>query len=211
MTTIVGIQGNGFAVVGVDSRVSTMDEGGFASQITTVSESSSKVAYNGKYLLGAAGDMRAINILHHAFVPPPPPTDAVGKKLDFFITTKFIPALRECFEKQGYAAPERDASTHIAEHGSMILLVVNAQVYVIEGDYSWTSDLYGHYALGTGSAYALGALQALIPKVDLTPNKAKTLVLKTLKIASQYDPYTGAPFHVYIQHGASGITNGSSA
>lgn len=207
MTTIVGIQGNGFAVVGVDSRVSTMDEGGFASQITTVSESSSKVAYNGKYLIGAAGDMRAINILHHAFVPPAPPPDALGKKLDFFITTKFIPALRECFEKQGYAAPERDASTHIAEHGSMILLVVNAQVYVIEGDYSWTSDLYGQYALGTGSAYALGALQALTPKVDLTPNKAKTLVLKTLKIASQYDPYTGAPFHTYVQHGPTSITN----
>ena len=92
MTTIVGVQGDGFAVICVDSRISTMFAGGLA-QVGTLKEGSSKVSTNGKYLLGAAGDVRAINILHHVFQPPTPPPNLKGKKLDQFFTAKFIPCL----------------------------------------------------------------------------------------------------------------------
>lgn len=199
MTTIVGVQGDGFAVVCVDSRISYIDEGGFSSQITTLAQGSGKMAMNGKYLLGAAGDVRAINILHHAFVPPPPTPGLKGKKLDQFMTVKFIPALRECFEKQGYAAPERDNSAHIAEHGSVIMAVVNNMIYVIDGDYSWTSDSNGIYAIGTGSPYALGALQILMGTKERTPKSCKDAALKSLKVAATFDPYTGAPFQHFLQ------------
>lgn len=199
MTTIIAIQGLDYSLVCSDSRISTVDEGGFASQITTLSSTSAKVAENGRYLLGAAGDMRAINILHHAFAPPVVPAGTTGKKLDNFITTKFIPSLRECFEKQGYAAPERDTSTHIAEHGSTILVVVSGCTYVVDGDYSWTSDINGMYALGTGSSYALGALHVLGSSKKMTVVQAKRAALKAIAVASRYDPYTGAPFHCYFQ------------
>ena len=199
MTTIVAIQGDNYSLVCSDSRISSMDEGGFASQITTLKEGHGKVSYNGKYLLGAAGDMRAINILHHVFQPPALPSNLKGKKLDQFITSKFIPALRSCFEQQGYALPERDSSNHMAEQGSTILVSINGYIYIVDGDYSWTSDAYGIYALGTGSAYALGALQVLMPKRKLTPTQAKTLALKAINTAAKYDPYTGSPFHCYVQ------------
>lgn len=199
MTTIIGIQGPDYALVCSDSRISTMDEGGFASQITTLGSNSAKIAENGKYLLGAAGDMRAINILHHAFQPPPVPPSTTSKKLDNFITTKFVPALRECFEKQGYASPENDSATHIAQHGSTIMTVVSGNIYVVDGDYSWTSDINGLYALGTGSSYALGALQALGSSKKMTVTQAKRIAIKAINIASKFDPYTGAPFHTYIQ------------
>lgn len=199
MTTIIGIQGPDYAFVCSDSRISTMDEGGFASQITTLGTNSAKVAENGRYLLGAAGDMRAINILHHAFQPPAVPPGTHGKKLDNFITTKFIPALRECFEKQGYAAPERDTSSHIAEHGSTIMCVVSGSIYVIDGDYSWTSDINGFYSLGTGASYALGALHALSASKKMTVVQAKRTALKAIGVAAKYDPYTGSPFHTYVQ------------
>lgn len=199
MTTIIGIQGQDYALVCSDSRISTMDEGGFASQITTLGSNTAKIAENGRYLLGAAGDMRAINILHHAFSPPPLPPGITGKKLDNFITTKFIPALRECFEKQGYAAPERDTSSHIAEHGSTILCAIAGNIYVIDGDYSWTSDINGLYSLGTGSSYALGAMHVLSASKKMTIAQAKRAALKAIAIASKYDPYTGSPFHTYVQ------------
>ncbi len=199
MTTIIGIQGPDYALVCSDSRISTMDEGGFASQITTLGSNSAKIAENGKYLLGAAGDMRAINILHHAFQPPSVPPSTSSKKLDNFITTKFVPALRECFEKQGYASPENDSATHIAQHGSTIMTVVSGNIYVVDGDYSWTSDINGLYALGTGSSYALGALQALGSSKKMTVTQAKRIAIKAINIASKFDPYTGAPFHTYIQ------------
>ena len=81
MTTIVGVQGDGFAVVCSDSRISSIDDSGLAYQVTTLGTGTSKVAQNGKYLLGAAGDVRAINILHHAFTPPAPTADLKGKKM----------------------------------------------------------------------------------------------------------------------------------
>ena len=200
MTTIVGLQGDNFAVVYVDSRISSSDSGGYISQISTLKEGCGKVAVNGKYLLGAAGDVRAINILHHVFQPPTPPINMRGKKLDQFFTAKFIPALRECFEQQGYAIPDiKEDKEHIAEQASTILVGRHGIIYVVDGDYSWTSDSSGMYALGSGSSYALGALQALATNRKLTIPQAKKLALKALSTAAKFDPYTGPPFHYHIQ------------
>jgi ATP-dependent protease HslVU (ClpYQ) peptidase subunit len=199
MTTIIGIQGPDYALICSDSRISTIDEGGFASQITTLGSNTAKVAENGKYLLGAAGDMRAINILHHAFLPPVVPPGTNAKKLDNFITTKYVPALRECFEKQGYASPDNDSATHIAQHSSTVLTVISGVIYVIDGDYSWTSDINGLYAIGTGSSYALGALQVLCSSKNMTIAQAKKNALKAIAVAAKYDPYTGSPFQCYTQ------------
>ena len=199
MTTIVGVQGDGFAVICVDSRISTMFAGGL-SQISTLKEGSSKVSTNGKYLLGAAGDVRAINILHHVFQPPTPPPNLKGKKLDQFFTAKFIPALRECFDAQGYSIPDlNENKEHIAEQGSSILVVINGTIYIVDGDYSWASDASGIYTIGSGSAYALGALQVLANNKKLTIQQSKTLALKALTIAAKYDPHTGAPYQTFIQ------------
>lgn len=200
MTTIVGIQGDNFALVCSDSRISDVDDSGHVSQVMTLREGNSKIAVNGKYLFGAAGDLRAINILHHAFTPPTP-TNLKGKKLDEFMTVKFVPALRECFEHQGYAVPEsHEDKRHIAEQDSTIIVVVNGTIYVVDGDYSWYLDANGLYALGTGSAYALGALQAMLGSKKIkTAYQARTMALKALAIAARNDPHTGAPFHTYVQ------------
>lgn len=198
MTTIVGVQGEGYALLATDSRISSFDDKGSAYQVSTLGGGTSKLAYNGKYIIGAAGDLRAINLLHHAFHPPAPTPSLKGKRLDQFITTKFIPSLRELFEEHGYAAPEDKSNTHIAEHDSTVVIAINATIYIIEGDYSWMSDSTGIYATGTGSSYALGALQALLPK-NPTPTQAKQIANKALNIAAKFDPYTGAPHHTYIQ------------
>lgn len=199
MTTIVAIQGDNYAVVCSDSRIATVDEDGYVSQITTLREGNGKIAANGKYLLGAAGDMRAINLLHHVYQPPAIPPGTTGKKLDQFFTTKVIPSIRECFEQHGYALPDTNEKKHIAEHDSTILVVVGGVIYFIEGDYSWTSDAQNFYAVGTGAAYALGALQIARGKRKLSVSQAKTLALKAINVACKYDPHTGSPFHTFVQ------------
>jgi ATP-dependent protease HslVU (ClpYQ) peptidase subunit len=202
MTTIIGIQGDGFAVVCADSQVSDISSDGAVTQIVTLRESSGKLGANGRYILGAAGDVRAINILHHAFVPPAAPPNLKGKKLDQFITVKFIPALRECFEVQGYAAPQNEQSEHMAEQGSSVIVVINGVIYTVESDYSWFSDSVGIYALGTGAQYAMGALHTLTHKVkNLNINIAKQYLLKAMAAAAKFDPYTGAPYQTYVQEG----------
>lgn len=203
MTTIVGLQGDNFAVVYVDSRISTTDSSGFVTQVTTLKEGSGKVAINGKYLLGAAGDVRAINILHHVFQPPTPPPNMRGKRLDQFFTAKFIPALRECFEQQGYAMPDiKEDKEHIAEQASTILVVIHGTIYVVDGDYSWVSDSSGMYALGTGASYALGAMQVLNTNKKLTIPQAKKIALRAMSTAAKFDPHTGSPFHYHLQEQA---------
>lgn len=197
MTTIVAVQGRDFAVVGVDSRISSMDEGGFVLQTSTMRSGTGKIREVGRYLLGAAGDVRAINLLHHAFTPPVPPKQA-GPTLDRFMTVKFVPALRQLFDEHGFSRPETISSTHVAEHTSTILAVVNATVYVIDSDYSWVSEDSGCYALGTGSAYALGAMAALKSR-QVSVGAEKQKVLKALRAASLFDPHTGPPFSVYVQ------------
>lgn len=199
MTTIVGIQGDGYAVVGADTQISSFDDSGSSYQISTLGSSSAKIGLNGKYILGAAGDLRAINLLHHAFQPPTPTPGLRGKKLDAFITTKFIPSLRACFDAYGYSPPDGKDKEHSAEQGSSILVVINSTIYIIENDYAWTSEANGLYATGTGSSYALGALQILVAGKKLTAGQAKAAVAKALSTASRFDAYTGGPFQTMVQ------------
>jgi ATP-dependent protease HslVU (ClpYQ) peptidase subunit len=95
--------------------------------------------------------------------------------------------------------PDNDDKNHIAEHSSQILVVVNGTIYIIDGDYSWTSDKTGIYAIGTGSSYALGALYSLTNGKEMTSAKARSAINKALSIASKFDPYTGAPFQTFVQ------------
>jgi len=209
MTTVLAIQGDGFAVITADSRIVSVSDDGVASPILHLGSNLSKVAQNGPYLLGAAGDVRAINILQHAFVPPSPPNNLKGKKLDAFITNKFVPALREAFEKQGYATPEREG-THIAQHDSMVLVVIHGVIYVIDGDYAWCSDSNGYYAIGSGGDFALGALRVLLNKkkaIDIPG--AKLAATKAISAASKFDIHTGAPYHTYIQESSGNKTKSS--
>lgn len=206
MTTIACIQGDGWAVVGSDSRISTIF-GEASAEVGTLSATNPKIGTNGKYILGAAGDLRAINILHHAFQPPACPPNLKGKKLDQFITTKFIPALRSCFDEQGYSQPEnKDGKDHVAQHDSQIVCVVNSTIYIIDGDYSWFTNNTGLYAIGSGSSYAIGALSVITSSARTTLQSAKKAITKSLTIASRFDPHTGSPYTVYSQGAESAPT-----
>lgn len=199
MTTIVAIQGSNFAIVGSDSRVASVDSNGIPYQNTTVATGFAKVAQNGNYLLGAAGDIRAINILHHAFNPPNAQPSLRGKRLDKFMTSKFIPVLRQTFESEGYATPASSLTSQTAESNSTVLVAVNGVIYVIDGDYGWVSEQTGFYAIGTGGVFALGSMHSLIGKRNLNKLQARQIALKALAAAAKYDPFTGAPFSTFVQ------------
>lgn len=189
MTTIVAVQGDGWAVIGADSRVSD-DHRAY-----TMHKTYGKISRTRGYLLGAAGDLRAINILQDVFTPP----DAAqlsGRKLDSFITSEFIPALRRCFEEQGYAAQDEKEK---AQQDSVVMVLVNGSVYEISEDYAWSKDVSGMYSMGSGSSYALGALQVLLPAPGFTLDEAKDAVKQALTISAKLDLYTAPPFTVLTQ------------
>lgn len=188
MTTLAAIQGEGWAVVGFDSRV-TEDN-----KIYYLPKDNSKLVKNGPYFLGAAGDMRAINLMAHALKPPAPTPSEVGEKLDRFITSKFIPALKLCFEQNGYGKD--------GEQDSFIMVVVNATIYELGSNYEWARDTRGLYALGSGGSYALGAMYADLMGKNRTLSMAKAAVKNAVQIAAQLDPGTSEPVVTLVQkHG----------
>lgn len=200
MTTIIGIQGDSYAVICADSRVTEVDSNGKATQSMSLKEAGFKIAQNGRWLMGVAGDVRAINILTHSLNPPVPPPSLKGRKLDHFITTKFIPAMKACFDSEGYSSPINDNSEHRAEHGSVVMAAINGTIYLIDGDYSWLSDSFGVYAIGSGAQFALGSLATTIPTGGKIGRRtARQSALKAMGVAGRYDPGTAAPYHVLIQ------------
>jgi ATP-dependent protease HslVU (ClpYQ) peptidase subunit len=192
MTTIIAVQGQEWAVVGFDSRVT--EEGG---RSYTLGRGSAKVVKNGQYLLGAAGDVRAINILAYAFQPPKA-LDLTGIRLDRFMTSKFVPALRECFEDHGYAVKE---SKEQAQHGSTVLAIVNGQIYEIDEDYAWVRDMTGIYSFGSGGDYAIGAMYTKSGGdiSNLNMSDVQKLIRDSLHIAAKLDIGSGPPFHILSQ------------
>lgn len=187
MTTIAAIQGENWAVVGYDSRV-TEDN----NKIYTLPKDSGKVVKNGQYLLGAAGDLRAVNLINYVFKPPTINPTSYGPKLDKFITTHFVTDLKRCFEENSYSKD--------GEQDSQILVIVNATIYEVGEDYSWAHDESGIYAIGSGSSYALGAMHSALENKKRTITTAKTAVRQALTISSRLDPSTSGPFLILTQN-----------
>lgn len=187
MTTIAAVQGENWAVVGYDSRVTEENE-----KIYTLPKDNGKLFKNGAYLIGVAGDMRAINLLSFVFKPPAITPTTYGVKLDKFMTAIFIPELKKCFEDNSYSKD--------GDQDSQVMVLINGTVYEIGNDYSWARDESGVYAIGSGSAYALGALLGTLETRKRTMATAKTLVRQALTISAKLDPNTSAPICINVQH-----------
>ena len=187
MTTIAAVQGDGWSVIGYDSRVSEEDGRSYI-----LPKDNAKVFKNGHYIIGVAGDMRAINILAHVFKPPTCTTTTLGIKLDKFMTAVFIPELKETFEKSSYSKD--------GEHESQIMVLVNGTVYEIGEDYSWCHDTVGAYAIGSGSSFALGVLNALSEGKKRTLTNSRAAIKSALAVAAKFDNKTAEPFYLLTQY-----------
>jgi hypothetical protein len=163
----------------------------------------SKIIQINGMLIGVSGDVRAINLVAHSLQVPQVSASLRGKKLDDYVTNKFIPALRACFDANGYSTPPKESSDHIAEQGSEMLLAVNSVIYQIGNDYAWSNDASGLYAIGTGEQYAIGALAALLKTKVTAVAMAKKQCLNALAIAAKFDPHTGYPYQTFQQDGTN--------
>lgn len=166
MTTIVAVENKDKTVIAADSQM-TIGYDKYAGMV--------KIVSNGEYTFAAAGYARSLQILQFASLPPVPMSinftaSSIVKKehaeLDRFFTVEIIPAVRKAFE-----GLDSEAIT-----GSRVLVVVKNRVYSVNGACgAWMRSENGYYAVGSGAAYALGALEA-----GADPSQAVT-------IAGRYD------------------------
>ena len=183
MTTLIAIQGNGWAMVGADRRSTDSND-------MPVRMATSKVVEVGQYLIAGAGSVRNCNVLQYGWNPPKPVGD-----LDKFMTRRFIPAMRENFQRAGI---DLKADNTAAEHDSEFIVLVRGQVYMVSDDYSWERSANGLYAGGSGGRVALGAIMALGWNVD-DPKLTKQNMLIALEIASELDINSSRPYDICLQ------------
>ena len=186
MTTLVAIQGDGWSVLGCDSRISDED-GRF--QISK----DPKIVDNNGVLIASCGSSRTANILHYGYVQPKP---GPKENLNSFMSSKFIPAMRKNFVDAGIDMKE---DGEVAENDGGILVSIKSEIYAIQNDYSWDTDIRNVYVMGSGGDIALGALAALGVSRVKTMQQAERMIRKAINIAIEYDMYCSKPIHIFTQ------------
>ena len=186
MTTLVAIQGDGWTVLGCDSRLSD-DNGRYAIA------KEQKIVDNNGILIAGSGSTRAINVLHYGY-PQPKPT--ASEDLNKYMTQKFIPQMRKQFAEAGI---DMKGDENVAKNEGGFLISVKAQIYAVQEDYSWDTDIRNVYVMGSGGDIAQGAMAALGVQKVKTPEQAEKIIRKAIAIAIDYDMYCSEPIHIFKQ------------
>lgn len=190
MTTLAAFQGDGWAIIGADSRAT--DEGGRVFDLSTP-----KIIKNGEYLIAVSGASRGGNLAQFGWNPPKPPNSYNLETLDKFMTRKLIPSLRAFFVSEGFDAKDDGAA---AFQDSTFIIAVNGVLYPIAEDYSWDRDRRNIYIGGSGGDVALGAMLGLnIMKYQDDHDKAEKIICKAITIATQWDAYSSLPICIETQ------------
>ena len=169
MTTIIGQQWSWGCEIAADGRT-TSDGRPFTGSAMV------KVVARGEYILAAAGGGAACDWVTHAWKPPA----FKGTDVYEFLVSSFSPHLQKSLNTNGFQ-PSKD------EDGVSLLVAVAGYVFQIESDGTVLQDVGGLYGIGTGSAFALGALEA---GADLP---------EAFDIAARFDIYTSPPITVMKQ------------
>lgn len=176
MTTIIGIEYDDKSVVIADSRV-TGDDGRIYSHPIM-----RKISKRGALLIAGAGEVAPCDIAQNVWMPPAF-TQKDKKDAYRYLVTKAMPSLRKCLVDNGYSFEEdkKDGMRF------QFLISVGGELFDIDEELTVIKSNDNLYAIGSGGAYALGALYA-----GAEPMKA-------MEIASQLSAYTFPPFYVEEQ------------
>lgn len=179
MTCIVGLQHPTGVYIGGDSAVSS----GWSIELTA----RHKVFRVGEFLIGTSGSPRINNLIQHAFAPPVPPKKQ--KKLEHFMVTEFVPALRAVLAEGG---AEKKAHEEVSIGGPSCFLVgVRGRLFTVYSDYQVTYHQPGYSSVGCAHEVALGALHILTQMPDVSPTD---IVLGALAAAETHNMGVRAPF-----------------
>jgi ATP-dependent protease HslVU (ClpYQ) peptidase subunit len=177
MTTIVGVQNADGCVVASDSRVA---EGG---KVYTHPDMV-KAVERGSYIIGGAGDYRALQVVLHGWQPPIVTAKAKTNLYEFVIN-KVAPSLKSTLTEAGI---EFNKSTENDDKFELQLLIgINGSLFEVDSDFAVAMNDTGLYAIGSGGDYALGALHA------------GASVLDAMRIAAINNNGTSAPFYILEQ------------
>ena len=184
MTTLVGIQGDGWCVLGADSKASDTN-GEF------IYVRDPKIFQNGPTFIAGSGAVRGLNILEHGWTAP-----RFRGSPESYMTRLFIPSLRRKLLDAGSEWKKEDETVRLDNN---LLVAVRGQIFKVSDDYSWETSTSKLYRAGSGGDYALGALKALGAEDVEFPEVAAILVRKAIEAAIQCDNFSGGNIDIFTQ------------
>lgn len=165
MTTIIGVQRRHGFTLAADSLTVAGDRRYEHKNIKKITEI-------GDYVLAGAGVSRYCDIILYGWQPP----KYDNSEPYIFMVSKFIPEMRKAHEETGYTLRDEDSFEFI--------IGLKNDLYYVGNDYSVLKTKTNMYGIGSGAAYALGAVSA---GAD---------IVQAVKIASKYDINTGGKTQV---------------
>ena len=174
MTTLAGIQGDNWCLLGADSKASDSDG-------SYIYLKDPKIFSNGPTLIAGSGAVRTLNLLQYGWTAP----RYRGKTPEEYITRYFIPSLRK----------------KIVEFDNGLLVAVKGKIFKVSDDYSWETSLSRLYRGGSGGDYALGAMVVLGGEKADTYEKARTIIIAAIETAIECDLFSGGEIVTHYQQG----------
>lgn len=174
MTTIIGVQREDGCLLVADSR--TTGETGRPYSHAKIQ----KVTSRGEFLIAGAGDPQACDIIQHIWEVPEFVEDDDAYN---FMVTHVAGSIRNCLKSNGYEKDKTDK-----DGGFVFLLAFKGVIYELDETFTISMTDTGIYGIGSGSKYAIGALQA-----GATWEQA-------MEIAEKNDIYTSKPFKSFQQN-----------
>lgn len=170
MTCVVGIAKDGVVYIGADSCGST--------PTSAMTVTNPKVfAVDNRFLIGVCGSFRVIDLLQYSLKVN---KQSSSMSDDCFMRTIFIPAVRECFVKNGFPLDDDEIN---------FLVGYNGKIYCVEPDLAVLNPTPWGHSIGSGAEAARGSLWTTQHSDDIMHR-----VLIALEASEAMTPSVRGPF-----------------
>lgn len=183
MTCIVGVETKDGVWIGGDSAG--------ISGWTVSLHRDPKVFRVGHFLYGCCGSFRVRDVLRFGFTPPELPDD--DERLDRYMVTEFVPALRACLGEAGVRRKSDDVESI---KNASFLAGVRGRLYDVDGDFQIGQPMEGYSACGSGCEVALGALHVMRGTGGLVEYPPELRMVRALEAAAAHNIGVRAPFTI---------------
>lgn len=177
MTTIVGIQGDGWTVMAADSQIT--DE----NNCRIISSDTTKIIKFKDILIGLRGDARPGDIISYNWKPPKITGDPQR-----WLGSKMIPSMIDAFDEYGYDWEDEEADFNF-------MVSIKGNLFDIGCDMSISKSDQGLFFSGSGGKIALGYMASQ----DCSElEDAKRVAIESVVIASIFDIHTSEPVQLEV-------------
>lgn len=178
MTTIVGIQGDGWSVMAADSQI-TDDTS------IIISPETPKIIKFKNVTIGLRGDARPGDIIAYNWTPP-----KISGNTQAWVVSKMIPSMIKAFDKLGYDWKDKEADFNF-------LVSVKGELFDIGSDMSISRSQYKMYATGSGKDLALGYMAG---QTWQSVEEAEQIASEAVAVAAIFDIHTSEPIQTEISY-----------